>query len=77
MITAVLAYYAWPYFVDLIEASREAELQLWLELIQAAHLRGVLTDHTLASGDAYNRIYPRVRDLILGGEEVILEVGVL
>jgi len=31
MITAVLAYYAWPYFVDLIEASREAELQLWLE----------------------------------------------
>lgn len=34
-------------------------------------------DHTLASGDAYNRIYPQVRDLILGGEEVILEVVVL
>ena len=30
-----------------------------------------------SSRDAYNRIYPRVRDLILGGKEVILEVGVL
>ena len=31
MITTVLAYYAWPYFVDLVEAYREEELQLWLE----------------------------------------------
>jgi hypothetical protein len=37
----------------------------------------VFTDHALARRDAYNRIYPQVRDLILGGEEVILEVGVL
>jgi len=30
-----------------------------------------------SSRDAYNMIYPQVRDLILGGEEVILEVAVL
>jgi len=31
MIFSVLLYYAWPYFIDLVEAYREAELQLWLE----------------------------------------------
>lgn len=30
-----------------------------------------------SSRDAYSRIYPEVRDLLLGGEEVILEVSVL
>ena len=30
-IFSVLLYYAWPYFIDLVEAYREAELQLWLE----------------------------------------------
>ena len=31
MIFSVLLYYACPYFIDLVEAYREAELQLWLE----------------------------------------------
>ena len=31
MIFSVLLYYAWPYYMDFIDAIKEAELQLWLE----------------------------------------------